>query len=193
MANFQEALKKVLRHEGVEFNSRGEITNIGYVNHADDPGGETAYGITRRVALKHGYDGPMEEIPFATVEKIYRVDYWNKIQGDIVKDQEIAEELFDTAVNIGYEAVAIFLQRALNALNKKATVYPDIKVDGVCGPVTISTLNDSLRLKYQKRCLIWLLTSLQGVYYLKLAEQDEKFETFVPGWILNRVKMVDWD
>jgi hypothetical protein len=38
---FQDALKRVLQHEG------------GYVNHPSDPGGETNYGITKSVARQH--------------------------------------------------------------------------------------------------------------------------------------------
>ena len=67
---FQEALKRVLQHEG------------GYVNHPSDPGGETNYGITKSVARQYGFKGSMKVIPMDIVEKIYKDQYWNAMSCD---------------------------------------------------------------------------------------------------------------
>lgn len=108
MANFQEALKKVLVYEG------------GYVNDKDDAGGETYKGIARRYNKDSIMWPEVDKVTRATknvkqiniileqnkivqneVARIYKKDYWDKLHLDEVKSQTIAYQLFDTAVNMG--------------------------------------------------------------------------------------------
>lgn len=188
MADFITALPKILKHEGVVYNEAGAILRTGYVNHPDDPGGETNYGITKAVAVQNGYTGELRAIPFSKVKEIYRRKYWNKIGGDNIPDQEIAVELFDTAVNMGVSRVSVFLQRVLNALNVKATKYPDIDVDGQIGRTTLNTLHAALQVRpWYRLAILRALDSLQCVRYIELSEHNEKFETFMPGWLRTRV------
>lgn len=113
---FEKALQLVLRHEG------------GYVNHPQDPGGETNYGITKRVAVAAGYDGDMRSIPMDLVCQIYRERYWDKVRGDALP-WPVAIVTFDAAVNSGVHRSATWLQRACGA-----------GVDGVIGPATLSAV-----------------------------------------------------
>ncbi len=194
MADFERAILKVLRHEGVEFDPDGRPVpgRTGYVNHPDDPGGETNYGITRRVAIENGYAGPMRDIPYSKVLDIYRRRYWDDLRGDEILDQAIAEELFDTGVNCGMHVVKKFLQRTLNVLNARGAKYPDLVVDGVVGPRTIEALRRALGLApWYRLCVLRALDSLQCVRYIELAERDSKFESFVPGWLRARVGVRD--
>jgi hypothetical protein len=46
----------------------------GYVNHPADPGGETNMGITKKVAVKNGYTGPMRTLPKDIAVGIYYQD-----------------------------------------------------------------------------------------------------------------------
>src|SRR3546814_15941930 len=46
-----------------------------YSNHPADRGGETMWGITERVARRHGYTGPMRALPRAKAVAIYRQEY----------------------------------------------------------------------------------------------------------------------
>lgn len=190
MADFDRAILKVLRHEGVEFDRAGQPVpgRTGYVNHPDDHGGETNYGITRKVALENGYAGSMRDIPYTKVLDIYRRRYWDDLRGDEIPDQEIAEELFDTGVNCGMRTAKEFLQRTLNVLNVKGTKYPDLVVDGVIGPRTIGALANALAVApWYRLCILRALDSLQCVRYVELAERNRKFESFVPGWLRVRV------
>ena len=103
-----------------------------------------------------------------------------------------AEELFDTGVNCGMPLVKRFLQRTLNVLNVKGTKYPDLVVDGVIGPNTIATLKQALAVApWYRLCLLRALDSLQCVRYIELAEGNEKFESFMPGWLRTRVGVRD--
>ncbi len=194
MAAFDQAVRKILRHEGVELGPDGRPLpgRTGYVNHPDDPGGETNYGITRKVALENGYAGPMRDIPYTKTLEIYRRKYWDGLRGDEIPDQEIAEELFDTGVNCGMPTVKRFLQRTLNVLNVKATKYPDLVVDGVIGPRTMDALQRALAVApWYRLCILRALDSLQCVRYIELAERNQKFEAFVPGWLRVRVGVGD--
>src|SRR3546814_14165144 len=46
-----------------------------YSNHPADRGGETMWGITERVARRHGYTRPMRSLPRAKAVAIYRQAY----------------------------------------------------------------------------------------------------------------------
>lgn len=190
MSDFSRAILKVLRHEGVQLDARGQPIpgRTGYADVPDDPGGETNYGITKAVARMYGYEGAMATIPFPTVLEIYRRRYWDEIRGDEIPDQEIAEELFDTAVNCGVGVAKMFLQRTLNVLNKKSTLWFDIVVDGQVGPKTVAALNSALVAEpYYRLCILRALDSLQCVRYIELAEKNQRFETFMAGWLRTRV------
>lgn len=112
MADFNIALAKILKHEG------------GYVNDPSDKGGETYKGISRKYhsksqmwiiidKYKHDCGGVTAEFKKkinndATISKevalIYKSDYWNPFNLDAVKNQKIAEQIFDDAVNRGVGA-----------------------------------------------------------------------------------------
>lgn len=106
--NFDEAFELLIDHEG------------GYVNHPNDPGGETKFGISKRAY-------PNEDIARLTLERakqIYRRDYWDKVEADALPP-EIRFDVFDVAVNSGVRTAIRMLQRAAFA-----------EVDGVLGPRT---------------------------------------------------------
>jgi len=118
-SNFQAALKHVLKHEG------------GYVNHKDDPGGETNFGIT--IAVYRGFRErkglaarSVKAISQAEVAEIYRNQYWHTIHADDLPDG-VDYCLFDYAVNSGPGRAAKDVQRALG-----------VKVDGVIGMNTLT-------------------------------------------------------
>ena len=48
----------------------------GYVNHADDRGGPTNWGITQVTARAHGYDGDMQKLTRQQALDILNADYW---------------------------------------------------------------------------------------------------------------------
>ena len=163
----------------------------GYANHPADRGGPTRWGVTESVARAHGYDGDMAGFPRAQAVAIYRRLYWLRPGYDRVADRApgIAAELFDTGVNMGPAVATGLLQRALNALNRGASDYPDIVTDGRVGPATLVALDGFLtrRGRGGERVLLTAIEALQGERYIHLAERRPANEAFVYGWLANRI------
>ncbi|MGT3216592.1 glycosyl hydrolase 108 family protein, partial [Yersinia enterocolitica] len=57
----------------------------GYVNHPDDKGGPTRWGITQKVARAHGYMGDMRNLPRETALSILEADYWTGPRFDQIR------------------------------------------------------------------------------------------------------------
>jgi lysozyme family protein len=139
VANFQEAYNKTALNEG------------GYRNVLWDLGGETYCGIARNYnpqwpgwttidQLKNNY--PNGKIPFNTkfstldnsVKSFYQANYWNKIKGDAISNQAIANLTYDFVVQSG-QAV----RKMQEAINK---VKPDsVTVDNQFGNQTLTAIN----------------------------------------------------
>lgn len=169
----------------------------GYSNHPNDPGGETMHGITVKVARRHGYTGPMRDLPAAEARRIAKVEYWDPLNLDLVAalSPKIARELFDTHFNLWSGAAATFLQRALNALNHQGQHYPEVTVDGVLGRrETIPALAAFLarRKPDGERVMLRCLNSQQCVDYMRQTVAQPGKEDFFFGWVLHRVR-VDGD
>jgi len=95
MADFNEAIKKVLQSEG------------GYSNDPLDKGGETYEGISRKnwpnwkgwELIDAGIRNS-EELD-EDVMSFYKENFWDEISGDNINIQQIADLLVDSAVNEG--------------------------------------------------------------------------------------------
>lgn len=163
----------------------------GYVNNPADRGGPTRYGITEKVARAHGYGGSMLEMPLSVATAIYRADYWDRPGfGEVAKRApRVAAELFDTGVNMGVDRASLFLQRALTALNRNGKDYADLLPDGKIGGVTIAALVAYMNVRgaLAEVVLLKALDCLQGNRYIELAEANLSQETFLFGWLANRI------
>ena len=138
--------------------------------------------IKKRVILDEVFNAnlPLNRL----VKDFYRAEFWNKIQGDLLPSQLIADELFDTSVNLGVSAASEFLQNTINLLNKNGTIYPDIIVDGVIGNQTLTTLNKCIAVNGEK-LIFNLLNFYQAKKYIEIMEHDHSQEIFI-GWF-NRI------
>lgn len=175
----EEALDRLIAKEG------------GYSNDPRDTGGETMFGVTARVARANGYAGSMKAMTREQAKAIYRSQYWIKPGFADVSliNQAVAEELFDTGVNMGPGNASEFLQIALNGLNNQARDYPDIGEDGDIGPGTLAALRAYLakRGKDGEAVLVKALNCLQGARYIDLARGRMSQESFLFGWLRTRV------
>jgi lysozyme family protein len=111
--NFDTAFDMLLGHEG------------GYSRHPSDNGGETMWGITRRVAVQEGYVGDMHIMPREFAKEIYRRKYWEAVKADSLP-ADLRFTMFDSAVNSGVAQAVKWLQLAV-----------DVADDGVLGPMTL--------------------------------------------------------
>ena len=125
--NFDAAFDIVLKHEG------------GFVDHPDDPGGATNFGITEAVARNAGYRGHMKDLPVDLSKRIYKAEYWDAVRADELPPG-VRYVIFDGAVNSGVGQATRWLQRAIG-----------VPADGVIGPRTLAAANalngDALRSK----------------------------------------------
>ncbi|WP_245579475.1 glycoside hydrolase family 108 protein [Halonatronum saccharophilum] len=164
---FNKAFDKViLKYEG------------GYVNDPIDRGGRTKYGITEETARRAGYDGDIKGLTLEEAKEIYYKHYWANHNYQKINNPDIVIKVFDQAVNLGPKRANKNLQRAYNVLNKNT-----ITVDGIVGPQTIKAINNY---QYQNY-LLHSLNIFQGIFYIKIVEEDESQKRFIRGW-LKRTK-----
>ncbi|MBN9706632.1 glycoside hydrolase family 108 protein [Enterobacter roggenkampii] len=165
----------------------------GYVNHPDDKGGPTNWGITQATARAHGYTGDMRNLTREQALAILEADYWYGPRFDqvAVVSPVIAAELCDTGVNMGPSVQVKWFQRWLNVFNNQQQLYPDLIADGQIGPRSISALKFYLakRGSEGETVLLRALNCSQGQRYLELAEQRQQNESFVYGWVRERVSL----
>jgi len=162
MAKLEPAFEKTLGSEGE------------YVDHPADRGGPTKFGISSRAF-------PHLDIKRLTVEdarEIYRKRYWNVMKLSMLKEQSIADEIFDTGVNMGPKTAVEVAQHALNYLGH------NLRVDGAMGPITMNALNDY---RYVES-LLKVLNGVQFAQYLSIIRSNPSQKVFARGW-LKRVTL----
>jgi lysozyme family protein len=122
-ANFGACVAHVFLSEG------------GYVDHPNDPGGATNMGITiKTLAAYRGRKVTKAEVKALTkseAAEIYRKNYWDAVSGDYLP-RGLDLVAFDGAVNSGPARGAEWLQQALG-----------VAPDGRIGPKTIAAANST--------------------------------------------------
>jgi len=179
MANFSAALAKTLKWEG------------GYSNRSTDRGLETIKGVSRvnwpnwegwKIVDKYRSSPEFPDILLSLqklndlIVKFYKENFWDKIQGDNISDQPLANKVFDIAVNCGVFIAVKELQKAIVALRQ---FY--IAIDGRFGPKTLNALNlcdpDDLLNKFRE---------LLEEHYRDIVANDPEQKVNLNGW-LNRL------
>lgn len=191
MADFEKSFYITMGHEG------------GYVNDPDDAGGETYRGISRRYNPNWNgwsiiddckrFDFGVQQcldmkgnVIEKSVMNFYKSRYWNPWWGDEIDSQEIANEMFDTSVNMGVGRAVKFLQQSLNYLNRNGRLYSDIVEDGVFGENTFRAYN-SLP-KRDLPVLYKMMNVLQGMHYMNYMSRSPIQEKYARGWF-KRVEL----
>ena len=147
----------------------------------------------------------MAMLPRDEAAAIYRRLYWLRPRFDEIAKRApaVAAELFDTGANMGPAVATTFLQRALTALNRGGSDYPDLTPDGRIGPATLAALDTFLATRGEgvdgrphpiqpgtadgETVLLRALEALQGERYMRLAERRPANEAFLYGWLANRL------
>lgn len=188
MIDFNKALQKTLRYEG------------GYVKDPDDAGGETYKGISRRFhpswagwsIVDEAKDIPNSKFPENLediselqdlLSQLYKQLYWDRFWGDSIEDEDLVEKLFDISVNMGVKRAVVFLQEALNLLNRNQKNYKDIVMDGLFGKTTLKTLNTLLKKDKSSIHLLKIISILQGMHYIEYMRRSPVQEKYARGWL----------
>jgi len=116
--NYQEALDRLLEHEG------------GYSNDVGDPGGPTKYGITihdvRMYINPNATARDVRNLTLDQAKEIYRTKYWAKVKGNQLPSG-VDYVVFDYGINSGTVRAARVLQRIVG-----------VEQDGKIGPITLA-------------------------------------------------------
>jgi lysozyme family protein len=186
VADFLTAYKKLDEVEG------------GYANDPADKGGETIFGIARKFhpdwpgwtlldVLKQAPNFPhiAEVNPElkGAAGVFYRQEYWNRLRGDDIPQQEIADYLFDTAVNFGLGQAVKFLQESLNEIATTLTV------DGALGQATLSAIKALAGAPSTRLLLISRLEHRRLVHRVRVCAEDNTQWQFLYGWIKRDLRL----
>jgi lysozyme family protein len=172
-----------------------------YSNDKDDPGGETYKGISRNMnkdfegwKIIDGYKGrknypellKTDDKLQSLVMDFYKKNYWDAFEGDAL-EEETGEEMFDQSVNLGIKRAIEHLQRSINILNDRQTLYNDVKVDGIIGDQTTGAYFKCSCMGKEK-LLVNVLNMFQAKYYIELLEKRNVFEKFLG--LFKRVSII---
>ena len=162
----------------------------GYVHDPDDPGGETYKGIARsrnsgwsgwadidRLKKQKNFprnleaDSDLQE----KVKALYKSNYWDKVKGDEINDQDIAESIYDFAVNAGPRTSVKLAQIAVQTV-----------ADGVIGPKTLEQLNS-----IDKRTFLAVFALAKIQRYVEICEKRTTSRKYFFGWTRRTLSV--WD
>jgi lysozyme family protein len=161
MANFDIAIVKTLAKEGGD-----KIT--------DDPsdrGGVTKYGISSRSYQNIDIRNLTEQ----QARDIYKRDYWDKVLGDEILSQMVAESLFDTAVNMGVKTATRLAQTATG----------QSLPDGILGQSTLKWFNN-----FDEKSFIALFTLAKIYRHTEICNRDPSQKKYHFGWIRRDLGMI---
>jgi lysozyme family protein len=138
MSSFDDAFRALIGSEG------------GYSFNPADPGGETMWGVTARVARAFGYAGAMKDLPLATAKEIAKTKYWDPLRLDEF-DPRVAFQIFDANYNGGL--VVLWMQKASGA-----------EEDGKFGQATVDAVKAADPLKFVMRFAAYRVRYLKGLH-----------------------------
>lgn len=108
-----------------------------------------------------------------SVEVLYKALYWNKIKGDDIVSQKIANEIFIFGINVGMTTAIKTAQRCVR-----------VSADGIFGNMTLKAINEFSEDKFDM-----MFDDLEKSYYNVLATKNSKLARYLKGWE-NRAEAV---
>jgi len=168
MANFEQAFEKMIADEG------------GYVLHnvAGDTGGMTYAGIARNKNPNwpgwNLIDHEALNNPLLTgmVRNFYKVEFWDRVRGDEIANQTVAENIFNFSVNTGM-GVAV----------KLAQLIVGATPDGAVGENTLKKFNAAEPEAFKKAYALAKITR-----YADICNKNRPQSKFLLGWINRTLK-----
>ena len=157
LTHFDEIIERVLEHEG------------GYNHIEGDLGGETNFGITKRLYS----DVDIKNLTKEEAKKIYYDDYWIKNKVNKIPPN-LKHIYFDMCVNMGKRTAVKILQRS--AVNKGK----EIDVDGGLGKMTLEAIQgvEAERVR-----------AYRVKYYVDLVNKKPEQDKFYYGWFRRSLQV----
>lgn len=156
----------------------------GYVNHPNDRGGPTKYGITLNILA--AYTGmqhtaaDVQALTKDTATRIYLTDYFIRPKIDQLPDH-LQPFMLDCAVNHEPKTAIKLLQRLLAS----HYISPGA-IDGLIGSKTLNAIRIFTE-RYGSRTLLTGLIDARILYFEKIVKHDETQRILLAGWI-NRTE-----
>ena len=172
MADFTQAFQLMIVHEG------------GYVNDPDDPGGETYKGVARKIFSKWdgwtkvdmlkrqpNFPASLDKDPELqqNVSDFYRVNFWDKMNGDQIANQDVASSIFDFGVNAGSGTSASLAQMVVG-----------VQSDGVIGPDSITAINN-----FDPDHFLASFTVAKIARYVNIVKKRPTSRKYFYGWVIR--------
>jgi len=126
----------------------------GYSFNTQDPGGETMFGVTARVAIANGYTGSMRNFTRDQAKDIYRRQYWMPIRGFDLPDP-LAFQVFDAAVNSGQSQAAKWLQEVVGATADGIIGAGTLAQVAKYNPIALAAVFNGYRLQFMTDLPTW--------------------------------------
>lgn len=170
MADFKQALAETLKAEG------------GYVNDPQDRGGETYKGVARKMNPKWAGWVTIDQLRQRSnfprnldadaglqdqIASFYEGNYWDRVRGDDIGNQDIAESIFDFAVNAGPVTAIKLAQLTVGA-----------GVDGVMGDQTLARINAD-----EPRAFLAMFALNKIGRYVSICDKNPDNRKFFYGWV----------
>ena len=162
MADFERAFLKTLKAEGGDTLTDAPL----------DRGRQTYAGISRRYHPNWAGWSAVDrrETPDnALVESFYHDAFWTPLRANEIAAQDVANLLYDFAVNAGIKSAVKLAQKVLG-----------LEADGILGPQTIAAIN-AADAKYFAQAY----TLAKITHYRDIVRYDGTQRVFLMGW-LNR-------
>ena len=180
MAEFKKILEETLLNEG------------GFSDDPNDNGGMTLFGIARnknpqwagwrevdQIIKSNGWNSKNDDhwslIAKACkriegVEAFYRINFWNKMKGEYIFANSIAQTIFDYGVNTGMKTAVKNVQRTLKIID-----------DGDFGPKTLEALNKFIM---NESLYKWSeeFTLRKLLRYVKIVTNESENIKYMFGW-----------
>jgi len=176
MADYNSSIEKTLINEG------------GYANNPNDPGGETYLGWSRvyhptdpvwllidKAKAIPNFPNNLDSDPAIreAIKNSYKAEYWDKIQGDTMISQPVADSIFDFAVNAGVSTSVALAQMALN-----------IPSDGKMGDATMAGINNAV-----PESFLMAFSLAKIVRYVGIVKKKPTSQQFFYGWVKRTLNL----
>ena len=161
MADFNPAFEKMIHDEG-----GFQLTDI-----PGDRGGQTYAGIARKPNPDWAGWQFIDRKDFGSatqlVREFYKVNFWDRIRGDELTNQAIAETIFNFAVNTG-----------VGVASKLAQLIVGVTPDGAIGAKSLERLNICTAEKFLPA---YALAKIQR--YVDICMKNRDQSKFLLGWV----------